>query len=127
MSRGRLWFLICAAVLLVARAALPFGVEWVIESQATRAFGRRVQVGDVDLALLRGLAVVEDLHVGAAPSAETREPSLARLGRLVANFEWTRLLSGEIRLRELTFVSPSMRLERQPDGQVVPISSKARP
>ena len=70
--RGRLWrwrrWLVVLLVLVVVRLALPEVLRRVLISQASQALQARVEVGDVDLSLLRGGVALEDVAIWASPT-----------------------------------------------------------
>jgi len=76
--RGRLyrwrWWLAALAVLITVRAVLPLVLRKVLVDQASQALRARVEVGDVDLALLRGGIALEDVAVRAGPAQPSTEP-----------------------------------------------------
>src|SRR5262245_8024202 len=111
------------ALLVGVRAALPEVVRRVIESQASTALGRKVAVENVDLGLVMGRAQIDGLAVGGPDLVAPIDPAHAvvRLGSAAAQLAWLPLLSGKIHLREIALTSPSLRLERNPDGSLAPL------
>src|SRR5438046_1291511 len=83
--------LLALAVLLALRAALPVVVRRQLVSRASEALHARVDVGDVDLALLRGGIALKDVAIrpaGAAPDA----PPLIAWKRFAVAVRWLPLL-----------------------------------
>ncbi len=126
LFRDRRVWLALAAVVLLARAALPFAVERAIESQASQALRLPVRLGDVDFWLLLGGVQLEDLRVGrkgsALDAAEIApEAALLVLGRAYVRIGWLDLLRGRIRLCEIELEEPTIQIEREPDGRIAPL------
>ncbi|MDH3213649.1 MAG: DUF748 domain-containing protein [Myxococcales bacterium] len=118
---------------LVFRIALPYVLAWGIGYGAESQLGLAAQVRNVDLSLFAGSVAIEGLTVAPpgrlGPDGPPPEPAeaLLALERVHANLQWTRLLRGEVRLAELGLVSPSVRLERQPDGTIDPLAGAVKP
>jgi len=134
-KRWRRW-LIVVGVLMVVRAALPEVLRRVIVSQASQALRTRVDLGDVDLALVRGGVELKDFAIHApsagqeAPAADT--PVLIGWKRLAVELRWLKLFSKTIELREGVLESPRVALDRLADGgfnllALVPASAPASP
>ena len=70
--RERLWrwrrWLLVLLVLVIVRVALPEVLRRVLISQASQALRARVEIGDVDLSLLRGGVALEDVAIWASPT-----------------------------------------------------------
>jgi hypothetical protein len=138
LYRWRRW-LIVFAVMLIIRAALPAIARRVVMSQASQALHAQVEVGDVDLALLRGGIALKDVTVRAAPSdgspvdpLNAAAPPLIAWKRFAIEVQWLPLFRKTIRLREVVLDSPRVALDRLADGQInllelVPASSTAAP
>ncbi len=112
--RWRRW-LIAAAVVLVVRALLPFVLQRVIASQASQMLHARVEVGDVDLALLQGGVALKDVAVFPANAAADTHPLVA-WKLFSVELRWLPLFHKTIQLEELVLDSPSVSLERLRDG-----------
>jgi hypothetical protein len=116
-----------ALVSVVAlRAALPFALEWVVQWQGTRQLGRVVEVGDVDLAVLRGGVALEALAVGPLfegddPPPLDPEEVHFRSDRIEARWSWLALLRGEIHLEGIEIAAPLFVAVRAADGHLVPV------
>jgi hypothetical protein len=120
------------AVLVALRAALPLGLEVLIERQARTALGRAVELQDVDLGLLTGDLVVEGLTVGAPlGDRETVGPdprtALLTLERGALQLDWRALAAKRIHLRGVELGAPRLRLERDEDGALTPIVAAPPP
>ncbi|MBW1687559.1 MAG: DUF748 domain-containing protein, partial [Deltaproteobacteria bacterium] len=123
------WWLLGALVSIVlVRALLPWGLARVAESQGSKQMGRIVQIGDLDLELVMGRIAVEDVVVGpllervADPEAPI-DPNrvLLSFARLGVELSWRKLLTGELRLVEVTLDNPRAQIIRDEDGHLVPI------
>ena len=106
-----------AGLLLVARAVLPIGVARLIERQAGTALRARVEVGDVDLGILRGAAALEDVRVWEADDPPDAEPVVS-WARVAANVGWWRLLRKELRLESLEIDRPRVAIDRLATGNL---------
>jgi hypothetical protein len=120
------WLAIAAVLVLALRAALPFALEKLAESQGSAALGLPLRVGDVDLQLVRGGLAIEKLQIGDKHQpleVETVDPSTALLSleRIYARIGWLDLLRGRIRLRELELDAPTVRVSRELDGRIAPL------
>ncbi len=114
-------------VLLGVRAALPVAIELAGERFGSELFGRRVEIGDVDLALLAGGLVVERVAVGPLGRAGEPPPEFAEgkghftLARLAVDLGWLGLLRGEIHVERVTLVEPGWLMLRDASGELVPV------
>jgi hypothetical protein len=121
--RRRPW-IIAVVVVLVLRAALPLVLRHVLASQATKALHTRVDIGDVDLSLLRGGVALKDVAVYAstAPAATEggapAEPPLIAWKRFAVGIRYLPLLRKAVRLREVALEGPHVALDRLADGSL---------
>ncbi|HUI28262.1 MAG TPA: DUF748 domain-containing protein [Candidatus Kryptonia bacterium] len=130
LRRWRRW-LIAAAIVLAVRAGLPEVLRRVLASQASQALRAPVEIGDVDLALLRGGVTLKDVAVRSrseVAGAESAGPVLISWKRLTVELHYLALFSKTIQLREVVLESPRVALDRLADGQLnllalVPASS----
>jgi hypothetical protein len=130
LSSGRLrwWLLGALALIVLVRAVLPWGLARVAESQGSKQMGRIVQVGNVDLGLVMGRIAVDDVLVGPL-LARVEDPKapidpdrvLLSFERLGVDLSWTKLLTGELRLSEVSLDSPRAQIIRDENGELVPI------
>jgi uncharacterized protein involved in outer membrane biogenesis len=135
-TRWRRRLAIAAVVLVVLavafRAALPYALERAVPPAAER-FGFAASVENIDLAVLQGHVTVEGLSLSplAPMSSGVAAPRLFGLGRLFANLEWLRLLSGDVELAELSLDRPDLALVRATDGYIelpeLPPSTEPQP
>jgi hypothetical protein len=114
--RWRRW-LIAAAIVALIRALLPLVLQHVIASQASKALHARVEVGDVDLALLRGGVALKDVAVFPANAAPDTRPLIA-WKRFSVGLRWLPLFRKTIQLREVVLDSPHVSLERLKNGDL---------
>lgn len=127
-GKGRRRFarlLLALAILLVAgRGILPFALEQIIPWAGLRYAGVRVEIGNIDLGLIRGRLKLDDLRVDAVDARDPDaaiDPSSALLGleRLETEIEWSDLLSRRVLLRELVLEAPTLKLVQAADGGFV--------
>jgi AsmA protein len=108
------------AVFLIVLIALPFVIDVNrfrpdIERQLGAALGRKVQIGEVDLALLSGGVKVENVSIADDP-AFGADPFLTA-GSLDVGVELLPLLfSNAIRIESITLREPQLRLIRGANG-----------
>ncbi len=114
--RWRRWLIAAAAVVLL-RVLLPVVLERVIASQASKILHARVEVGDVDLALLRGGVALKDVAVYAAAAAPDAPPLIA-WKLFGVELRWLPLFQKTIQLRQVVLDSPRISLERLQDGDL---------
>lgn len=128
--RARPWRTAAAVLvltLLVVRVAAPFWLERVVEAEATALLGRVVEVGSVDLSLVRGRVGLSRVHAGPLlAEGDVREPLVpetVRLGarRVVLDVSLSDLLSGEVRVEELVVVGPRLLRLRDAAGSLPPL------
>jgi hypothetical protein len=120
--RRRRTLLVVLAVALAARMALPAVLRPIFATRAGDALQAEVTIGDLDLGLLRGRVVLEDVAVrpraaaGAAAPQDTE--SAVAWKRLAVGIRWLPLLGKTVRLRELRLESPRVALDRRESGQL---------
>lgn len=113
--------------LLAIRAALPFAIERVAESVGTDVLGRRVEIADVDLALLAGGVIVEQVAVGPLGRRGEEPPEFSAgeehftLKRLTGDLGWRGLLGGEVHVESVDLVEPNWLMLRDASGELVPV------
>jgi hypothetical protein len=112
------------AVLLLAlaiRVALPFALVPILESQVEAQLHAHARIGGVDLGLLRGRIVLEDVQLwpGDRPAGSGAEPSDAILActRASANLEWLQLARRKLVLSELAFEGLTLHALRRASGE----------
>jgi AsmA family len=112
---------IVVAVLLILVLAAPFFVDVdhfrpLIQSKLSESLGRTVQIGHLDLSLLRGRIQAEAITIGD-DRAFSREPFLRAKSLAVGTEMWPLLLHRQLHVDSLNVDSPDMRLLRSPGGK----------
>jgi uncharacterized protein DUF748 len=108
---------VIVVLLLVAlRVALPSIVRSQLESRTQAAVTGRLEVGDVDLWLVRGGLALKDVtfRADAAP-----DPPLVAFRRLYVNLGWLSLLRRTLRVEEFSLEGFGVHVERLADGALV--------
>ncbi|MEX2205686.1 MAG: DUF748 domain-containing protein [Myxococcota bacterium] len=107
------------ALLLIVRIGLPYVLRSVIVSQADEALVGRIELEDLDLALIRGGVELEGLsvHVDERPSTE---PALFEAKRLWTQISWLALFTKTIEVEEFELEGFAVRLDRLKDGLLLP-------
>ncbi|MEZ4282464.1 MAG: DUF748 domain-containing protein [Myxococcota bacterium] len=107
------------ALMLVARVALPFVVRPILVTRADAALVGRIELGSLDLSLLRGGVTLHDfsVHVDERPSDA---PALFEADRLWTQISWLALLSRTIEIEEFEVEGFAVRLDRFEDGLLLP-------
>jgi hypothetical protein len=101
-----------ATLLLLFRAALPVALRSLLVTKGSEAIEGRLEVGDVDLWLLRsGVA----LRKGAVFSAGGEARRLLAWDDLYTEISWIDLLRKTIRVLAIRLDAPSADIERLPD------------
>lgn len=100
-------------LIVVLRLALPEIIRRVALAQANAAIAGRLDIGDVDLWLLRGALALERVAV----RGETGPP-VAKLHRFYVNIAWWPLFSRTVRVEDLEIAAPALYPERERDGSV---------
>ena len=118
LGRPPRWVWVLGAVLLL-RAALPLVLRPIVAGQASKALHARVEIGDLDLSLLRGGIALEDVAVRpatATPDAPGGELPLVAWKRFALQVRWLPLLRRTVRLRRVELESPRVAVDRLPGG-----------
>src|SRR3989442_344751 len=103
MNRLRPWrrWILLLAVILAVRAALPEILRRVLMTRASEALHAVVEIGDVDLSLLRGGVALEDVAIRAAPAADSSSnPPDISWKRFAVEVRWLPLFRKTVRLRQ---------------------------
>ena len=114
MKRILKWAGIVVAVLFVAVLAIPFFVNVndfrpTLESRLTAALGREVKLGKLQLKLLSGEVMADDLSVAEDPNFGT--PAFLKASSLHVGVElWPFLLSRKVIVTDLTIDQPQISL-----------------
>jgi hypothetical protein len=105
---------VLVASLIAARAYAPIAVQRYVNRVLDRAKGYHGQIGDVDLALLRGAYQIEDVDIvktgGKAPVPLLRSPLVD------LSIEWRALFDGNL-VGEIWFASPELNFVSGPPSQ----------
>ncbi len=115
------------AGLLAWRAALPLLLERLAEWQGSQILGRRVDIENVDLALLGGGLALDGVsigplvRIGSEPEPVAPEDAHLLLERLELRLGWLELLGGRIDLPELRLVAPTLTALVGLDGRLIPV------
>src|SRR5436305_10369785 len=121
MTRRRRRWLVALAILVVLRAALPAGLRVLLASQAGKLLRARVEIGDVDLALLRGAIALKDVVVrpgATAPSSGPDSgPPLVAWQRFAVNVAWLPLFRKTVELESVEPDEPRLALPRLASGE----------
>ena len=122
MTRRRRRWLVALAILVVLRAALPAGLRVLLASQAGKLLRARVEIGDVDLALLRGAIALKDVVVrpgATAPSSSSDSgPPLVAWKRFAVNVAWLPLFHKTVELESVELDEPRLALDRLASGEI---------
>jgi len=122
MTRRRRRWLVALAILVVLRAALPAGLRVLLASQAGKLLRARVEIGDVDLALLRGAIALKDVVVrpgATAPSSSSDSgPPLVAWKRFAVNVAWLPLFRKTVELESVELDEPRLALDRLASGEI---------
>ena len=113
--------LILVAVLVVILIAAPFFIPVnefrpTIEQQASAALGRKVQVGDLSLSLIRGSLTAENLSIGDDPKFSA-SPFLTAKSLKVGVELMPLILSKQLNVTGVTIDTPEVTLLRNRAGE----------
>jgi hypothetical protein len=113
----RWWWAILLVLVLIVRAVLPGVVRGQIETRASEALHAKVQVGDVDLALLAGGVTLEDVTVRATDAPPDEAP-LVGWKRFSVDLRWLPFLWKTVRFSTIELVEPHVALDRLQTGDL---------
>ena len=121
MKRVFRYLLIAAAVIVVLLFVLPFVIPVnqfrpAIESRASAAVGRRVQIGNLRLSFFRGALAAEDLSIADDPKFSS-SPFLTAKSLNVGVELMPLILSRTLNVTGITIEEPQVTLLRNPAGQ----------
>ncbi len=104
---------------LIVRIALPEVLRPILVTRADEALAGRIELEDLDLALLRGGVTLHgfSVHSDERPS---EAPALFEAERLSTNISWLALLGRTLEIEELSIESFGVRLDRFDDGLLLP-------
>src|SRR5262245_37397390 len=120
MSRTLRNILIAVGVLVVILLVVPFLIPVnrfrpTIEEKASAALGRKVQVGDLSLSLLRGALTAKDLSIGDDPKFSP-SPFLTAKSLSVGVEMMPLIFSKQLNVTGITIDEPQMTLLKNPAG-----------
>jgi hypothetical protein len=110
MTRNRkvlIAVLVFAAVLIVARAALPYVVKDYVNDKLASLDSYRGHVGDIDIHLWRGAYSIDDIQI--LKTGASRPVPFFKSDRVNFSVEWRSLWHGSI-VSEASFVRPQLNL-----------------
>lgn len=121
MSRTVRSILIAVGVLLVLLLILPFLIpvnhfKPVIEAQASASLGRKVQIGDLSLSILRGSLSAENLSIGDDPKFSS-SPFLTAKSLNIGVELVPLIFSRSLNMTSITVDEPQVTLLRTAAGQ----------
>jgi hypothetical protein len=114
----RRWLWAVVATLVVLRAAVPEVVRQVLVSRAAETLKTRVEVGDVDLAFMRGGVTLEDVALYSPAPEAAGDPPLVAWKRFTVALRYLPLLWKTIQLRTLELDEPRIVLDRLATGEL---------
>ncbi len=120
MSRTLRYILIGVGVLIVLLIAVPFFIpvnqfKPTIEEKASAALGRKVQVGNLSLSLLRGALTAQDLSVGDDPKFSP-SPFLIAKSVSVGVEIMPLVFSKQLNVTDITIDEPQVMLLKNANG-----------
>jgi AsmA protein len=120
MNRTLRYILIAVGVLVVLLIIVPFLIPVnrfrpTIEERASAALGRKVQVGDLSLSLLRGALTAKDLSIGDDPKFSP-SPFLTAKSLSVGVEMMPLIFSKQLNVTGITIDEPQVTLLKNPKG-----------
>ena len=120
MNRTLRYTLIAVGVLVVLLIIVPFLIPVnrfrpTIEEKASAALGRKVQVGDLSLSLLRGALTAKDLSIGDDPKFSP-SPFLTANSLTVGVEMMPLIFSKQLNVTGITIDEPQVTLLKNPKG-----------
>jgi AsmA protein len=120
MNRTLRYILIAVGVLVVLLIIVPFLIPVnrfrpTIEEKASAALGRKVQVGDLSLSLLRGALTAKDLSIGDDPKFSP-SPFLTAKSLSVGVEMMPLIFSKQLNVTGITIDEPQVTLLKNPKG-----------
>jgi AsmA protein len=121
MKKMLKWIAIAILAIIVILVALPFLIPVnkfrpAIEQQASDALGRKVQVGNLSLQILRGSLGMDDLSISDDPKFNSG-PFLTAKGVSVGVELWPLIFSKQLNVTEVTIVNPQVMMLKDPSGK----------
>ena len=121
MKRALRYILIAVGVIIVLLLVLPFFIPVnkfrpTIEAQATSAVGRKVEIGNLSLSLIRGSLTAENLSIADDPKFSS-SPFLTAKSLSVGVEILPLIFSKTLHVTGITIDSPQVTLLRDPAGR----------
>lgn len=99
--------------LLACRLALPLVLRPIVAARASDAINGRVEIGDLDLWLLRGAVALQDVAVFLEGAGA---PPIITWRNLYVRISWPDLFKRSLRLRSVRLESPRVHADRLKSG-----------
>jgi AsmA protein len=121
MSRKLKWLAIAVVAIIVILLVVPFLIpinkfKPTIESKASDALGRKVQLGNLSLSLLTGSVGIDDVSVSDDPKFNT-SPFLTAKTVKVGVEMIPLIFSQQLNVTEITVVDPQVIMLKDPSGR----------
>ena len=121
MKKALKWIGIVILALIVILLVVPFLIpvnkfKPTIEQQASDALGRKVQVGNLSLSILRGSVGMDDLSIADDPKFNSG-PFLTAKEVSVGVELWPLIFSKQLNVTEVTIVNPQVMMLKDPSGK----------
>jgi AsmA protein len=121
MKKALKWIGIVILALIVILLVVPFLIpvnkfKPTIEQQASEALGRKVQVGNLSLSILRGSVGMDDLSIADDPKFNSG-PFLTAKEVSVGVELWPLIFSKQLNVTEVTIVNPQVMMLKDPSGK----------
>jgi AsmA protein len=121
MSSALKWIGIAILVVILILFILPFLIPVnkfrpTIEQQASTALGRKVQLGNLSLSILRGSLGIDDLSISDDPKFNSGPFVTAKQVRVGVDL-WPLIFSQQVNVNEITIVSPQVMMLKDPSGK----------
>ncbi|HEV8074362.1 MAG TPA: AsmA family protein, partial [Candidatus Acidoferrum sp.] len=121
MSSKLKWIAIALAAILVILIVVPFLIpinkfKPTIESKASDALGRKVQLGNLSLSLLTGSVGIDDVAVSDDPKFNSGPFLTAKTVKVGVELI-PLVFSQQLNVTEITVVSPQVTMLKDPSGR----------
>jgi len=121
MSSKLKWIGIAILAVILILFILPFLIPVnkfrpTIEQQASAALGRKVQLGNLSLSILRGSLGIDDLSISDDPKFNSGPFVTAKQVRVGVDL-WPLIFSQQVNVNEVTIVNPQVMMLKDPSGK----------
>ena len=121
MSSAVKWIGIAILVVILILFILPFLIPVnkfrpTIEQQASTALGRKIQLGNLSLSILRGSLGIDDLSISDDPKFNSGPFVTAKQVRVGVEL-WPLIFSRQVNVNDITIVSPQVMMLKDPSGK----------